>query len=396
MSRSLHYDRPALIHPGLVFGFSGLVALAAPFIRFKPNRIVAGKGLNLVELFSPVTGWAVVFVIICLCLALATPRLPRGLRLILAFSGVLLSIFILGIAADHLTPEGNDVVRVSPSFCFWLLFSAFSLAAADVLKRMQLSLRMRVIMCFLVTAIAVVILKSPLLDDTSIMVEYLSRQGIFFDACKQHGFLALGSLVVAFLFGFPLGITLYQVPMLRKGVLGFLTLFQTIPSLALFGIMIPIFSWVGANVPVIREMGISGIGRFPAFVALFVYSLLPVVSNTLVALSGVPPAVRDAARGIGMTSAQVLFSVLIPLSLPFILTTARIVLVQNIGLAVIAGLIGGGGFGSFVFQGLNQSAMDLILLGALPTITLALVCGAALDLLADALDHSERSSRSLS
>ncbi|MFV0409266.1 MAG: ABC transporter permease subunit [Paracoccus sp. (in: a-proteobacteria)] len=111
------------------------------------------------------------------------------------------------------------------------------------------------------------------------------------------------------------------------------------------------------------------------------------MSNTLVGLNGVSPATRDAAFGLGMTSGQVLTSVLIPLSLPVILAAVRIVLVQNIGLAVIAGLIGGGGFGTFVFQGLNQTAMDLVLLGALPTIALALVAGIALDLGVEALDY---------
>lgn len=111
------------------------------------------------------------------------------------------------------------------------------------------------------------------------------------------------------------------------------------------------------------------------------------VSNTLVGLSGVSPAAREAAFGIGMTGGQVLRGVLIPLALPVLFAAVRIVLVQNIGLAVIAGLIGGGGFGTFVFQGLNQNAMDLVLLGALPTIAMALVAGIALDLLVEALDH---------
>lgn len=105
------------------------------------------------------------------------------------------------------------------------------------------------------------------------------------------------------------------------------------------------------------------------------------MSNTLTGLTGVNPATREAAIGLGLTRTQLLVQVLIPLALPVLLAAVRIVLVQNIGLAVIAGLIGGGGFGTFVFQGLNQTAMDLVLLGALPTIALALTAGIALDLL---------------
>ena len=107
-------------------------------------------------------------------------------------------------------------------------------------------------------------------------------------------------------------------------------------------------------------------------------------------LAGVAPETREAAHGTGMTDRQVALEILLPLALPLILAGVRIVLVQNIGLAVIAGLIGGGGFGTFVFQGLAQTATDLVLLGALPTIALALVAGLSLDLSVEALDRTRR------
>jgi osmoprotectant transport system permease protein len=147
--------------------------------------------------------------------------------------------------------------------------------------------------------------------------------------------------------------------------------------------MIPLLGWVGATVPGARSIGIAGIGFAPAFVALVLYSLLPVVGNTVAGLAATPPQALNAARGIGMTAAQRLWRVELPIGLPVILTGLRIVLVQNIGLAVIAGLIGGGGFGTFVFQGLNQTATDLILLGALPTVALALTAAIVMDILVD-------------
>jgi len=107
------------------------------------------------------------------------------------------------------------------------------------------------------------------------------------------------------------------------------------------------------------------------------------VGNTVAGLAATPPQALNAARGIGMTAAQRLWRVELPIGLPVILTGLRIVLVQNIGLAVIAGLIGGGGFGTFVFQGLNQTATDLILLGALPTVALALTAAIVMDILVD-------------
>ncbi len=110
------------------------------------------------------------------------------------------------------------------------------------------------------------------------------------------------------------------------------------------------------------------------------------VANTVVGLAGVPRAANDAARGMGMTDRQRLFRVELPLAFPVILTGIRIVLVQNIGLATIAALIGGGGFGVFVFQGIGQTAMDLVLLGAVPTVALAFAAAVVLD----AVDRNDR------
>lgn len=224
------------------------------------------------------------------------------------------------------------------------------------------------------------LLRSGVLTDVSVMREYAARAPQFRAEAARHLLLAFASLVAVLAVGLPLGIALHLRRGLRPAVLGVLDVVQTIPSLALFGVMIPALGWVAAHVPGAAAAGIAGIGVFPALAALFLYSLLPVVANTVVGLDAVPAPLREAAAGLGMTRGQILRQVMIPLTLPVLLAAVRIVLVQNIGLAVIAGLIGGGGFGAFVFQGLNQTAMDLILLGALPTIALALVAGVALDI----------------
>ena len=141
---------------------------------------------------------------------------------------------------------------------------------------------------------------------------------------------------------------------MRAPTLNTLNAIQTIPSIALFGVLIGPLGWVSAHVPGAAALGIHGIGAAPAFLALFLYSLLPMTANTAVGLAQAPRDVVDAANGMGMTSRQRLFSVELPLALPVILTGVRIVLVQNIGMATIAALIGGGGFGVFVFSGLGQ------------------------------------------
>jgi len=187
----------------------------------------------------------------------------------------------------------------------------------------------------------------------------------------------------------PLGILCHRIPRLRAGILGALNVVQTIPAIALYGILMAPLGALAAAVPLAAHLGIRGIGAAPAVLALFLYSLLPVVANTVTGLARVSPAAVEAARGMGMTRWQILTGVEFVLSLPTILTGIRIVLVQNIGLVTVAALIGGGGFGVFVFQGIGQTAIDLVLLGAIPTMALAFSAAVLLDALVETLDRSE-------
>jgi len=187
----------------------------------------------------------------------------------------------------------------------------------------------------------------------------------------------------------PLGILCHRIPRLRPGLLGTLNVIQTIPSIALFGILMAPLGALATALPWAGALGVRGIGAAPAVVALFLYSLLPVVANTAAGLGRVSAAAVEAARGMGMTRTQVLSSIELPLALPVILTGIRVVLVQNIGMVTIAALIGGGGLGTFVFQGLGQTAMDLVLLGAIPIVVMAFSAAVLLDALAEFLDRAK-------
>ncbi|WP_304617093.1 ABC transporter permease [Paracoccus sp. (in: a-proteobacteria)] len=366
-----------LDRPGLLFALIGLAGLALPLVQFRPNRILPGEGLALHQALP--WGWALTAALAALFLA--APRLKPGARIALPLAGVLALLLALGAAADALTPEGDRMARISPAAGFWLAALALSLMLADAIARLDPPLRLRWLILGGAVAGIGAVLASGALDQVSVMREYQARQAVFLREARAHLALAFGSLALALAAGLPLGVLLHGRARMRGPVLSVLNILQTIPSLAMFGIMIPVFGWIAATLPGAAQAGVSGIGPFPALVALFLYALLPVVANTLAGLASVPPAALEAARGLGMTRAQVLAQVMLPLALPVLLAAVRIVLVQSIGLAVIAGLIGGGGFGTFVFQGLNQTAMDLVLLGALPTIALALVAGIALDLL---------------
>lgn len=357
---------------------SAYAFLLAPFANFKPNRIVAGQA---VQAFAALPAWAgpvLAAVIGAAALVALLVKEPR-LRLVAGLAALLTLGLLIGVAATHLTPEGNTYARVAPASGFWLLLFAFALLTTDALTRLKLGPLARILGLLITVAVLWAFLAGGVWDNLSILKEYASRADTFRTEFIRHVELALGSLVGAVVVGIPLGILCHRVPKLRDAVLNVLNIVQTIPSIALFGILIAPLGWIALNVPGAAAIGIRGIGAAPAFVALFLYSLLPVVSNTVIGLAGVSRAVNDAARGVGMTEWQRLTNVELPLALPVILTGIRIVLVQNIGLATIAALIGGGGLGVFVFQGVGQTAMDLVLLGAVPTVAMAFAAAVILD-----------------
>lgn len=177
------------------------------------------------------------------------------------------------------------------------------------------------------------------------------------EATSVHIQLVFFSMLIAIILGVSLGILVTRVPQLTTLVLGGAGVMQTIPSLALLGFMIPIF----------------GIGVKTAIAALFLYSLLPIARNTYAGISDVDPATREAAKGMGMTSAQILFKVELPLAIPVIMAGIRTAAVINVGNATLAAFIGAGGLGDFIFLGITRGIDGLILLGAIPAALLAII-----------------------
>lgn len=385
----VHAAGPRLSAPGLLLAVLGFAALLAPFMTLAANRIVAGEGITAWQLAGPeVTLPGLIAVVAGLVLGVfaAWPRV----RLVGAALGLAGLVWLLSQSAPQLLEGAGSYARVSPGLGFWCLLAVLVLLMADALTSLSPGPFARIGLLLAMLSVLAVVLGSGLLSDLSIMQEYASRKAAFADAALRHLSLAFGSLAAATVIGIPLGILCYHGERLRKIALPVLSFLQTIPSLAMFGIMIPLLGWIANTYPAAKAMGIAGVGFAPAFLALLLYSLLPVVANMVAGLQSAPEKARDAARGMGMTVWQRLIHVELPLGLPVILAGLRIALVQNIGLVVIAGLIGGGGFGSFVFQGLNQTATDLILLGALPTVVLALTAAILMDVLVELTKPTSR------
>jgi len=213
---------------------------------------------------------------------------------------------------------------------------------------------------------------SGLFDNLSLAREYHAHTDAFALEFRRHLTLVVLSAAISGAIGLPLGVMAFRDPRFGQRLFGVLGIVQTVPSIALFGLLIGPLSLLASTFPVLRQVGISGIGAAPALIALVLYSLLPLVRNTVAGLRSVPESVVEAASGSGMRAAQIMRQVMLPLALPVILSGFRIVVIQTIGLTVVAALIGAGGLGTFVFQGLGQNAIDLVLLGVIPTIVLAL------------------------
>lgn len=194
---------------------------------------------------------------------------------------------------------------------------------------------------------------------------FLRHRQEILQATVEHVWLVGLAMLFAIAIGVPLGILVTRRPWLSKPILGGANVAETIPSLALFGFLLPV-PWLGGRADRL------------AITALTLYALLPIIRNTSAGIQGVDRAVREAARGMGMTDRQILFQVELPLSVPTILAGIRVATVLTIGIATIAAAVGAGGLGEFIFRGLAMVNDQLILAGAIPAALLALAADSIL------------------
>ncbi len=209
----------------------------------------------------------------------------------------------------------------------------------------------------------------------SLLQFFVAHRGEIFRSMLEHMSMVSIAVLLAILIGIPLGVLVTRISKLRVPVLGFSNVVQTIPSLALFGFLLPL-PWLAAR------------SERVAITALALYSLLPIIRNTYAGITGVDPAVREVGRGMGMTDRQLLFQVELPLAMGTIMAGIRVATVIAIGVATIAAAVGAGGLGEFVFRGLAMVDNQLILAGAIPAAVLALTADFALGLLQKRLQRN--------
>jgi len=376
--------------PNRVLPVLGVLALALVWFLdlgvIQPNRIVPGTGHGLLSAVGGI-GAGLVTVILAGCVLMSLLPVRRRYLPLLVLVGLSLALMplLLDVFASRHLPENAPYARSSIGAGFWCLLFLLSLMLIEILGRLGSGRGLQLLILAAICGSWLWMLQGDGLESLSLVREFNARPEKFEQALWTHLALAFGAVSISACLAFVLALKMIRSTAWRRPILGAVSFLQTIPSLAVFGLLIAPLSALAAAFPALQAMGIRGIGWAPALLALVAYSLLPMVRNTFVALTEVPETLADAGRGMGMNEKQLFFKLKLPLALPVIVEGVRITTIQAIGLTAVAALIGAGGFGSFIFQGLGQAAMDLVLLGALPTIALALLADALLTMLADSL-----------
>ncbi|EKS6648040.1 ABC transporter permease [Enterobacter hormaechei] len=360
----------------LLLACVAIAAVALPFVNVAPNRLVSGEPRALWQIwsFTPLLlGAALASAVV---LAFWPGRAAQWLTLLLSEALFIVLFWSAGQAATQMASVESPLARTSIGSGLWLWLALCLLVCSDAIRRLTPMPVWRWLLNAQFWVIPLLILFSGDLNHLSLLKEYFNRQEVFDNALAQHLTILFGTLIPALLLGVPLGMWCYRHPSRQGAVFTVLNVIQTIPSVALFGLLIAPLAGLVKSFPALAAAGIAGTGLTPALIALVLYALLPLVRGVVAGLSQVAPDVLESAHAMGMSARQCFWKIQLPLALPLLVRSLRVVTVQTVGMAVIAALIGAGGFGALVFQGLLSSALDLVLLGVVPTIALAVVLDA--------------------
>ena len=335
-------------------------------VEVKPNRISQGIKYTSFEFFG-VLG-VLIFLLWVIIMALSFYDKKNKNIMVFTVSSILLICLFwsLGISSGKF-PIVSSVGRISLSSGFYVQIFAMYMLFSTYAKRIKEYKIIVWITGLVIIGFLSYFMITGAFDDLSLIKEYNIKKTQFYNNLRLHAFLTFGSVITGVIIAVPLGFLAYSKKKLEDKIMIPLSIIETIPSLSLFGILLIPLSGLG-KLPFFDAIGVSGIGWAPAYIALTLYTLLPIGRNTLTGFYSVNKNIIEAAKGMGMSKSQVLIRVELPLAFPVIFTGIRIAFVQTIGGAVLAGLVGGGGMGTFVFLGLGEASPDLILLGVLPIV----------------------------
>ncbi len=343
------------------------------FLNYAQNRLANGIALGLWR--SPWgDGAAIVLSLGGLFLLSFLPRKRIQAFAALAAGAALFFACLVGAGdfADLLAAGARPVARISLGPAFWVLIAVALFAIVNACQRAELSMGLRFFVGVALAAGFALLARQGVFSSLALAEAFMIYRAEFGQQLARHLSLVGAAVILALIFSIPLTALALRNANVRGALFTSLGVVQTIPSIALFGALIAPLSALSARFPALRDLGVAGTGPTPAIIALTLYSLAPLVRSFFTGLNEVPSEVKDAAVGLGFDRGRLLFTVELPLALPALVSGLRVVAIQAIGLAAVAALIGAGGLGVFVFRGIGQYALDLVLLGAIPIILLAL------------------------
>ena len=348
-----------------------------PFLQIAPNRLVSGQP---VYFFSIIHGSAWLLVAMLALSTVVAMFKPTRAWLItaLAISAAMLpSLLWLAANQASISLQGQlPIARASLGSAFWVALVLLGFTVSSALQQLRSTALQTAVVCFALLIAFGALLASGVCDDLSLMKEYANRADGFAQVVARHVQIVLLALTCTLAIGLPLAWAAHTYAKAGRVLLPVLNIIQTIPSIALFGLLMAPLALLTASFPLLGRAGISGVGLAPAVIALTLYGLLPVVRGTLAGLQQVPSTMAQASRALGLTPIQTLIHILLPLALPVLLGGVRTAAVSSVGLAAVTALIGAGGLGSILFEGLFANAQDVVLLGVLPIIALAVTVDA--------------------
>ncbi len=364
---------------------SVLVVLALcglPFLQIAPNRLVSGQPLYF---FSSIPGPAWLLLVVLVAFTVAAMFKPRAAWLwsVLAVAAVgMPGLLWLAASQASINLQGQlTIARASLGSAFWVALTLLGFIVSSALQQLRATKLQAAAVCAALLLALGGLLASGACHDLSLMKEYANRADGFVQVVARHMQIVLLALACTLAIGLPLGWAAHAHAKAGRALLPVLNIIQTIPSIALFGLLMAPLALLAAGFPSLGRAGISGVGLAPAVIALTLYGLLPVVRSTLAGLQQVPNAMVQAARALGLTHFQTLVHIELPLAVPVLLGGVRTAAVSSVGLAAVTALIGAGGLGSILFEGLFANAQDVVLLGVLPIIALGVVVDALFNVL---------------
>lgn len=376
-------------------------ALTLPLVRVAPNRLVSGEPV-LLSALMPAWGWGVPLLLIMMALhpligarrhsaqanqptdqsplefgAAQAPYLTAVrwvavgvmITMALAMAGLL---WLASMHAGFIAQSQSPLARTSLGAGFWSLVGLAWLSCLDAVSHATRSGWQRRAILAAVALPTLLLVVWGVADELSILKEYANRRDEFGVAMLRHLQIVATAIVPSVLLGLPLAWMCSRSARLRGWMLTVLNIIQTIPSIALFGLFMVPLAWVATRFPALAEAGIRGVGLAPAVLALLLYSLLPIVRSGLAGLAQVPAAAKTAAQAMGMSAWQIFYRIEVPLALPVLLPGLRTAVVQSVGLTAVTALVGAGGLGALMFDGLFSAANELVVLAVLPIVLMAL------------------------